>query len=424
MNEKDWTTEERPEPWEESYYQTGSTRPPKNRRGLVAFLLGAVIFLGGIVSALGLLNIRLFRQISSEPDNQDPSVGFTLAANDTEPTASSPDAAHTPSGPAEGDGVKVQLNDSPESVENIPQAGGLPLQEIYANTIDSVVSITCTSERTGSTGTGVVLSKDGYIVTNCHVVEDATQIQVLFTDQRTLPATLIGKDTVSDLAVLYVEATDLIPGEFGDSSALRVGDTVVAIGDPLGVELRGTMTDGIVSAINRDITANGRTMTLIQTNAALNSGNSGGPLLNCYGQIIGINTMKIGDYMSDGGVEGLGFAIPSTTVKEVVDQLVHQGYVSGRPTLGITGQEISSFYQLYYRLPQGIYITEVDPAGDAAAKGIAPGDILLQFDGLRITDQDTLTNALYAHDSGDTVPVVIYRDGTQYTVSITLGSSQ
>ena len=424
MNEKDWTTEDRPEPWEQSFYQTGSTCPPKSRSGIVAFLLAAVIFLGGIVSALGLLNIRLFRQINDDSQDEDASVGFSLDATTGETAESTQTEASGDSLPMNSDDVNLQLSTTPEAVENIPQEGGLSLQAIYTKAIDSVVSISCTSDAGSSTGTGVVLSRDGYIVTNCHVVEGATQIQVLFTDQRIMTATLVGKDSISDLAVLYVSSSELTPAEFGDSSNLRVGDTVVAIGDPLGVELRGTMTDGIVSAINRDITTDGRTMTLIQTNAALNSGNSGGPLLNCYGQVIGINTMKIGDYMSSAGVEGLGFAIPSTTVKEVVDQLVQQGYVSGRPTIGITGQDISSFDQLYYRLPQGIYITQVDASSDAAAKGITPGDILLQFDGVRITDSNSLKNALYSHNAGDTVTVVIYRSGTQYSVEITLDEAQ
>lgn len=198
---------------------------------------------------------------------------------------------------------------------------------------------------------------------------------------------------------------------------------MVAIGDPLGVELRGTMTNGIVSAINRDITAKGRTMTLIQTNAALNAGNSGGPLINCYGQVIGINTMKIGDYMSDAGVEGLGFAIPSTTVKEIVDQLLSQGYVSGRPTLGITGEAVSSFYQMYYRLPEGLFLTEVDEDSEAAGKGIKPKDILISMDGVRITDSDTFNAQLYSHQIGDTVPIIIYRSGKQYSLELTIAEA-
>ena len=248
----------------------------------------------------------------------------------------------------------------------------------------------------------------------------AGQIRVLLSDQRYLDAQLVGSDSRSDLAVLHVEAEDLIPAVFGDSDQTRVGDTVVAIGDPLGIELRGTMTDGIISAINRDVEVGGRVMSLLQTNAALNSGNSGGPLINSYGQVIGINTMKVGDYVSTAGVEGLGFAIPSTTVKTIVDQLISQGYVSGRPTLGLTGETLSLFYQHYYRLPTGLYLTEVEPDGPADRAGIQPGDILLTLDGISITSADALDRFLYAHQVGDTVTVTVYRSGQQGTVDITL----
>jgi len=416
MNNNEWQTEDHNEPWEQSYYQTGSTRPPKNRQGFLAVALVVVIFLGGILSVLGFLNIHLFRQDSNNPD-EDASFRFS---SEESVTVTEPSAAADTTPPTTGKEIHLELNQSPQSVENIPQTGGLSLQSIYEKAIPSVVSISCSA----STGTGVILSADGYIVTNCHVVENATSVEVIFEDGSKHPARIVGTDTISDLAVLHTDRTGLTPAEFGDSSALRVGDSVVAIGDPLGIELRGTMTDGIVSAINRDIATEGRTMTLIQTNAALNSGNSGGPLLNCYGQVVGINTMKIGDYMSSAGVEGLGFAIPSTTVKEIVDQLIANGYVSGRPSLGISGQEISAFEQMYYRIPQGIYIAEVTPAGGAAAAGIAPGDILLQFDGQRVTDNDTLKSLLYAHNAGDTVNLVIYRSGKQHNVQMVLDEAQ
>jgi len=309
----------------------------------------------------------------------------------------------------------VQIKPSPDSVLNIPQEGGLGLQEIYAKNIPSVVSISCALPGGSSSGTGVVLTADGYLVTNAHVIEDAVSISVLLTDGRTLSAQLVGMDTVSDLAVLYVNANDLTPAEFGDSSQLKVGDAVAAIGDPLGVELRGTMTDGIISAINRDMNLNGRTVTLIQTNAALNSGNSGGPLINCYGQVIGINTMKIGAFSDSAGVEGLGFAIPSVTVKEIVDQLIRQGYVSGRPALPLDGEWVSLFNQQFRRLPAGLYITQA-PADSV----ISTRDILLQIDGVRVTSEDELNAALYQHQAGDTVTLTFYRSGSQYTTTITL----
>lgn len=409
----------RTDPWEPGMYETGRTRPPKSHGGLIALLLVIVIFLGGLVSVLGILNVRLFAKLQDLPEDEQDALSFISTTEETappDPIQTEPTIAHTQP-PADTD---VFLNPSPDSVPNIPQEGGLSLQEIYTRNIDSVVSITCSYPGGGSTGTGVILSESGYIVTNCHVVEGASIISVLLTDDRSFTATLIGADAVSDLAVLHVEASGLKSAQFGDSSALQVGDSVAAIGDPLGSELRGTMTNGIVSAINRDMTIGGRILTLIQTNAALNSGNSGGPLINCYGQVIGINTMKIGTFVDEAGVEGLGFAIPSATVKEIVEQLIDQGYVSGRPTLGITGEAVSGFYQIYYNMPAGLYITQLDSSSDAAAHGIEAGDILISVNDTRITTMDDLNALLYGCQVGDAVNVIIYRAGRQYAVELTL----
>ena len=299
----------------------------------------------------------------------------------------------------------------------------MSLQEIYERVIPSVVSISCKTSMGSSTGSGVILSSDGYIVTNCHVVEDAEIIEVLLTDRRIIEADLVGMDAISDLAVLHISASDLVAAQMGDASVLRVGDVVVAIGDPLGIELRGTMTDGIISAINRDIEVDGRIMNLIQTNAALNSGNSGGPLINCYGQVVGINTMKMGDSMSSAGVEGLGFAIPSSTVEEIVNQLISQGYVSGRPELGIVGEGVSTFYQLYYRLPQGLYITEVLEGSSAAEAGLAVGNILISIDGIPITAMSVLKTTLYSYTPGDQIRAIVYRNYRQYEVNMIVGEA-
>ena len=412
------------DPYGPGKYETGRTKPPKNHTGLIAVLLVVVIFLSGLVSFLGILNVRLFAQLKSQPESkEEESVSFVSETEATEYALDSAEATDSTvpaiiSEEPASDGI--QLNPSPASVPNLPQEAGLSLQEVYEKAIGSVVSIACSGDYASSTGTGVILTKSGYVITNCHVVEGARYITVILNDQRQFEATLVGADSVSDLAVLHIDAEDLIPAEFGDSTVLRVGDSVVAIGDPLGIELRGTMTNGIVSAINRDVTTGGRTLTLIQTNAALNSGNSGGPLINCYGQVIGINTLKIGDFAASSGVEGLGFAIPSVTVKEIADQLISQGYVSGRPTLGITGESVSSFYQLYYRLPAGLYISYIDPECDAALKGVKEGDILISVDDHRITTPDDLTSALAGYEVGDTVRIVIYRSGKQYSADIVL----
>ena len=409
MNDQNYENE----PWQENYYRTGSTNPPKNRNALLTVLLVAVIILGGVASVLGIMNVRLFRQVNRAESQTAGQPQFY--AGEQIPSMPIPAEA--------GEGVALELETTPAGAENIPQAGGLPLQQIYSQTIDSVVSISCTGPGGSSTGTGVVLDSKGYIVTNCHVVENAQTVQVLLTDNRTLPAMVVGLDPVSDLAVLFVEAPDLKPARFGDSSVLRVGDSVVAIGDPLGIQLRGTMTDGIVSAINRDVTTQGRTMTLIQTNAALNAGNSGGPLLNCHGQVIGINTMKIGDYVNQSGVEGLGFAIPSTTVKDVVEQLLSQGYVTGRPALGLSGETVSSFLQRYYRLPAGVYVNQVTYGGAAHRAGLEAGDIVLSFGEKRVTSVEELTSALYTAKAGDQVELLIYRDGRQMRIDLTVGQA-
>ena len=409
------------EPWDPSIYGTGRTQPPKSHGGLIAVLLVAVIFLGGLVSVLGILNVKLFNELNDKP-KENPAALYVVEGGEIHLLETAPVEI-----PVEADEVTapaLELNPSPDSVPNVAQEGGLPLQQIYADNIASVVSISCTFHGGSATGTGVILSKEGYIVTNCHVVEKAVNISIELTDGRSFPATLIGADAVSDLAVLHIDADNLYAATFGDSGSLQVGDSVSAIGDPMGKSLRGTFTDGIVSAINRDVTIGGRTMTLIQTNAALNTGNSGGPLLNCYGQVVGINTMKIGNFVDAAGIEGIGFAIPSSTVKTIVDQLIRQGYVSGRPTLGIKGESVSIFYQRYYLMPSGIFITELDPASDAARKGIQTDDILCGINGTRITSMDDLNTVLYGCQVGDTVEVIIYRSGRQYLVDLTLSESK
>ena len=411
-----------PEPWDEGSWQTGSTQPPKDRGSTMALLLILIIFLCGIITVLGILNVKLFTQLQSR-EEKNTSISFTPEETQTvdilETEAASAGNPTTPMA-ISSESISISIQDSPQSDENIPEEQGLSLQSIYERNIPSVVSISCQTRSGSSTGTGVVLSEKGYLVTNAHVVENATSVTVLLTDNRTFQASLVGADEITDLAVLYIDAADLIPAQFGDSNALRVGDTVTAIGDPLGVEFRGSFTDGIISAINRDVAVDGRTMNLIQTNAALNSGNSGGPLINCYGQVIGINTIKIGVFTNQSGVEGLGFAIPSATVKDIVDQIIHQGYVSGRPTLGISGEALSNFYQYYYRLPAGLYISHVEKDSYAAYYGIEPGDILMAIDDHRITDMDSLNNVLYNHQVGDVVTAAIYRGGQQYNVELTL----
>ena len=394
--------------WDDGVYGTGSTQPPKSHRAVIALLLVAVIFLGGIATGMSVLNVKLFQELHKKEEAL--TVAYAVQPTQTEvtqPTEALPEAPAL-------DLYEAPAREASEAEE------GLSFQQIYEKNIPSVVSITAVGSRETATGTGVVLSEKGYLVTNYHVISGAQTLTVTLTDEREMKAKVVGTDPVSDLAVLYVAAEDLVPAQFGDSENLRVGDTVVAIGDPLGVELRGTMTDGIISAISRDVRVDGRSMNLIQTNAALNSGNSGGPLINTFGQVIGINTMKIGTFTDSSGVEGLGFAIPSATVQEVVNQLISQGYVSGRPWLGVQGESFSAFYRRFYQVPQGVYITEVDAGSPAENAGLVRGDIITQADGNAVSDMDTLNNLLYAHAAGDTMRLTIYRNGQMGTVELTL----
>ena len=408
----------------QGYYGTGSTTPPKDRIGAVSLVLVLVIFFSSLVSILGLLNIRLF--VQPEASELRSPVSFyvsgdgvmTAQLEQQEPLATEP-------AKLEGVNTKLEITASPQGLENIAEVpGAISWQDVYEKVMPSVVSIICYDSRSTSSGTGVIMDAGGYIITNAHVVEDARSIRVLLTDGRELEARCVGEDVLSDLAVLKVNAIGLQPAEFGDSNALRVGDEVVAIGDPLGVELRGTMTNGIISGINRDIKSGNRTLTLMQTTAALNTGNSGGPLVNCYGQVVGINTMKIGDYASESGVEGLGFAIPITGVQTVLEQLANRGYVAGRPSLGLEGQEISTFYQFYYRMPAGILITDLEETSSAALQGIRRGDILTALNGRSVTTLDTLEEIIYASAVGDELEAAFYRDGREFTLILIVGEEK
>lgn len=396
--------------WDDGVYGTGSTQPPKSHRALLALLLVIIIFLGGIATALSILNIRLFQELHRKENAL--TVAYAVQSQTEAEAEADPTLATYPR-----EKTTVDLQQTPDGDSREVE---MSLQEIYETNIPAVVSISASTGSGSSTGTGVVLSANGYLVTNYHVIRQALAINVTLTDERELRATLVGEDPVSDLAVLRVDAEDLTPAQFGDSDGVRVGDSVVAIGDPLGVELRGTMTDGIVSAISRDVQVDGRVMNLIQTNAALNSGNSGGPLINRFGQVIGINTMKIGTLADSSGVEGLGFAIPSATVKEIVNQLLSQGYVSGRPWLGIEVESFSTFYQRFYRVPKGVYVTDVQAGSPAEAADLRIGDIILAADGSAVTDMDALNTQLYTHAPGDSMTFSVYRNGRQGEVTVTL----
>ena len=253
---------------------------------------------------------------------------------------------------------------------------------------------------------------------NYHVIQGSYQVEVLLSDDSVHQALLVGGDQTNDLAVLKIDAQELTPAEFGDSDLLQVGDAALAIGNPLGEELRGTMTDGIISAINRDVNVDGYTMSLLQTTAALNSGNSGGALINDHGQVVGITNLKMEGY--DSTVEGLGFAIPTTTVKEVVDALIADGRVENRPTIGITGYTVTAEMAAGFDGPQGVAVQTVREGSDAQMQGILPGDIIVEANGETITTMEQLQALKDSLSVGDVLSLRIWRSGHYLERDVTL----
>ena len=267
---------------------------------------------------------------------------------------------------------------------------------------------------TSSTGSGIILSEDGYIVTNNHVVEGGDSIAVTLDDGETYAAELIGTDVKSDIAVLKIDAQNLPAAEFGDSSQVEVGEAAIAIGNPLG--LNGTVTAGIISAVDREIQVGSSNMVLLQTDASINPGNSGGALLNEYGQVIGVNSAKISSEDS----EGLGFAIPSNTVGPIVEELIDKGYVSGRPLTGISGRNVSALAATFYNIPQGILVDQVAPESDAAAKGLTAGDVIIGVDDIRVENISDACTLRDEHKAGDTMKLTFYRQGSTHEINIQL----
>ena len=297
----------------------------------------------------------------------------------------------------------------------------LTLRELYERCIPSVVGITAmVPDGSGYFwGTGIILTDDGYIVTNTHILDGTDSVTVTLWDDRELEAKLVGADNVSDLAVLKVEAEGLTPAEFC-GTAVSVGDAVAALGNPLGEELRGTLTDGIISAINRDVSYNSHSMTLLQTNAAINEGNSGGPLFNMYGQVVGITNMKMMGTSAYSAIEGIGFAIPTSTIQEVVNQLLRNGRVTGRAAIGVTIGPIPEDAAAAYSLPDGLYVVSVAEGSDAAAKGLAEGDVITAIDGQGVTTTAQVGEIIAGLEVGDTITMTVYRNGETFDVEVAL----
>lgn len=314
---------------------------------------------------------------------------------------------------------------------NLAESTGSPLsvQEIVAKNENSVVAIVTESVSTDSwlgqyvtqgAGSGVIISEDGYIVTNNHVVDDANTIKVTLHDGTEATATLISTDERTDVAVIKIEKEGLDPVEFGDSAKLCVGDLTVAIGNPLG-QLAGSASEGIISGLEREITLEGQAMTLVQTSASINPGNSGGGLFDQYGQLIGIVVAK----SSGSEVEGLGFAIPSNLVQEVAQSLIENGYVEGRPAAGISIVDLTDAEKAMQYGVQitGVYIAEVN-GNNAKKAGLEVGDMIYYLDDTKITSGSQLISLIQSHEVGDRVTFTVVRNNNLEKISLVLEDAQ
>lgn len=300
---------------------------------------------------------------------------------------------------------------------------------VVAKVRPSVVEITTEIVSSGNSlfqqyisegaGSGVILTDDGYIVTNDHVIDGASTITVKTMDGQEYPAQLVGTDPQTDIAVIKIDATGLTPAEVGNSDTIEVGEPAIAVGNPLG-SLGGTVTTGVISAVGREITIEDETMTLLQTDAAINPGNSGGGLFNEDGQLIGVVNAK----QSASGIEGLGFAIPISDVESIIEELKTNGEVTSRPYLNVSLQDIgeNTYYTNGSREPlePGVYIVQVIRGGTADQAGLKVGDRIISFDGEEVDSTATLKKKLRQHVVGDEVEVVIDRDGQEQTINMTL----
>ena len=334
-----------------------------------------------------------------------------------------------------GSATEVNVSSRPATAVAVKTVDGKTAMtdaEVYAAGVNSVVSINVTGTsgtnffgqpvKTASAGSGFVLTKDGYIVTNYHVVKDADTVKVTMYNGDEYEARYVGGDEDYDIAVIKVEATDLQPVTLGDSGSLNVGDHVLAIGNPLG-ELTFSMSGGMVSCVNRAINVDGTPFNMIQTDASINPGNSGGPLFNQYGEVVGIVSAKYSSYSSE-SVEGLGFAIPINDVIAMIQDIMTNGYVTNKPYLGITGGTMTSQMAAQYRydVTEGVFVYSVEEGSAAAQAGLKMGDVILKVDDTEIESMEDLTAVKKQYSAGDTVSLTIYREGQETTVELTWGS--
>lgn len=303
----------------------------------------------------------------------------------------------------------------------------LTVEEIAKRVGPSIVGISCSSvvqsyfgsQTAQSSGSGIIIDASGHIVTNYHVIEGSSSIKVKLTSGNEYDATVVGGDEKTDIAVIKISAKEeLHVATIGDSDEVEVGELAVAIGNPLASELFGTVTAGVISGVNRTMTVGQRDMTLIQTDAAISPGNSGGALINKYGEVIGINSVKL----VDDAAEGLGFAIPMNEAVPIVQDLTKYGYVKGRPMIGVSVREITPELAYYNNLlvDYGLYIMSVTEGSGAANAGLSRGDIILKFDGTPVTSATQMNKIRDKHKAGDRVSVTIMRGKAEKVVNVTL----
>ena len=415
--------------------EQAAAKPAKKSRSWIKAVIAVLVVIGLITgSALIFPNKSAKPEIvkpSQKEDSNDSNFGqFIIPREDDDDTMPDDYREFFENFYTEVDDSRTSINIEktarPKGFEcTIAPAGEeLSLQELYRRCSKSIVAISGYMDgKSGyNWGTGVILSEDGLILTNTHVIADCDRATVTLPDDSVCEAKLIGADSISDIAVLKIEAKGLTPAVFGDSSVLEVGDSVAAIGNPLGEEFRLTLTRGIISAIERGISYKGHSMNLLQTDTAINEGNSGGPLLNMYGQVIGITNMKM--MSSYSSIEGIGFAIPSATVVRIINVILKEGAVVGRTSIGITVGVIPDEAREKWpdKMPEegGLYISAVAEGSDALAKGIRPGDILLEVDGKVIHETAELSAMKDALSVGDTMHFKLLREGEIVELDIAL----
>ena len=314
-------------------------------------------------------------------------------------------------------------------VKNIDTSKQLTAAEVYAQNVNSTVGITTSINSTNfwgytttaaASGSGFIISEDGYIITNYHVIKGASSIKVTTYSGDSYDATVVGYDESNDIAVLKVNATGLSPAVIGDSDNMNVGDSVVAIGNPLG-ELTFSLTSGAVSALNREVTlSNGVTMDLIQTDCAINSGNSGGALFNMYGEVVGITNAKYSSSSnSEASIDNIGFAIPMNRVYDIVKSIIEKGYIA-KPYIGVSAADVSAETQAY-GLPEGAAIKSVSEDGPAAKAGIQVNDIVTKVGDRKITCANDLVDAVSEASVGDLLKMTVYRSGSTVEIEVTVG---